>query len=200
MARRVLEEAVVLTLTQHGVAEHVREGLSLDGHGQLAGPSEIGLHGLTGTVNLREENLLVRPGGSPPLLYSPLQGPKLSFLVLVREPLQQILKKGSGLKSRVRLETCFDLCPVFLEGVGAGSPVPRLFHLRGKSAVIEVLCRRIAAHAGFNRGYPSTPCLGVLFHQLSHLRIRYHSVGYHHSLGETADALPGREMHNSSCR
>ena len=32
------------------MAQHVRKGLSLDGHAELAGPGEIGLHGLAGPI------------------------------------------------------------------------------------------------------------------------------------------------------
>ena len=49
------------------MAQHVRKGLALDGHAELAGPGEIGLHGLAGPMGLGKENLFVRACKSPPL-------------------------------------------------------------------------------------------------------------------------------------
>ena len=63
---------------------------------------------------------------------------------------------------------------MMLEGVGPSAPASDAFYLGGQLAFLEVLRRRVAAHAGLERGYPCPSCLGFLAHQLSHLRIRYH--------------------------
>jgi len=130
------------------MTQHVREGLALYGHAELAGPGEISLHGLTRTMRLGEEDFLVWAGQPPPLLDPTLQGPELTWLVQARMMLLQFLKDRARLKVRLRNEACLNPRPVLLKRIGASPPVPDRFHLRGQLALLEVLRRRVAAHAG----------------------------------------------------
>jgi len=90
------------------MAQHVRKGLALNGHAELAGPGEIGLHGLAGPMGLGEEDFFVRSCKS---------APEITAIVPCGLPRTMTADKGfTSLRvevgDRFRIEVAGDFSPV----------------------------------------------------------------------------------------
>src|SRR5690606_7446931 len=115
---------------------------------ELGRPREVGLRGLTRTMLLREDDVLVRTTCGAPHLDPALERPQLPRLVSAGVLLDEQLEERLRFERRRVDEPRLDLRPVLGEGVLSSPPVTLLDHLRRQPAGGDVLTPCLPIHPG----------------------------------------------------